>query len=148
MLFSGTIYGEATEERIARSYRQAVAGDKSAVEHCLELLELIVSQEPQNQLARAYLGSCYTLRSRDMSFGLAKLHTLNHGLALMDQAVASAPEDPQVRLVRARTTDALPAFLGRARQSREDFSWLVQVARRTPERFTAEDLAAIRQHGR
>ena len=97
-------------------------------------------------MARVYLGSAYTLRSRDMSFGPAKLSTLNRGLATMDTAVAAAPENPRVRLVRALTTDSLPFFLGRRKSSRDDFEWLARAAAHSPEKFSSDDLATIRAH--
>lgn len=143
---ASTIAAVPDEEAISRLYKRAVAGDKSAVEECVSSLEAAVQAQPANQLARAYLGSAYTLRSRDLSFGPAKLTALRHGLATMDQAVAAAPEDGPVRLVRARTTDALPAILGRKQTTREDFAWLAKAAARSPDKFSRDDLATIRAH--
>ena len=101
---------------------------------------------PNNQLARVYLGSAYTLRSRDLGFGPKKLETLRHGLALMDEAVAAAPNEPKVRLARALTTSSLPAFFGRRGESKKDFELLAKEAERAPERFDQTDLATIREH--
>jgi len=131
------------QKEIQELYRRGLAGDKDAVKQCLEKLEQILKAEPNNQIARVYLGSAYTLRSRDLGFGPGKLKALRQGLALMDQAVAAAPDEPKVRLARARTTSALPAFFGRGEQSRKDFEELAQLARRAPARFEAGDLATI-----
>lgn len=125
-------------------YARGLRGDRAAVEDCITRLEAVLQREPQNQLARVYLGSSLTLRSRDLGFGRTKLSTLRAGLALMDEAVQAAPDDPQVRLARARTTEALPKIFGRASQSRSDFALLTQMARTQPERFTAEDLQSLR----
>ncbi|MDQ6808903.1 MAG: hypothetical protein M3Z64_05685 [Verrucomicrobiota bacterium] len=148
LAFASTIAAAAVpdEDAIARLYQRAVMGDKSAVEECISSLEAAVKAQPANQLARAYLGSAYTLRSRDMGFGPAKLTALRQGLATMDQAVAAAPEDARVRLVRARTTDALPAILGRKQSTRDDFAWLAKAAARSPDKFSRDDLATIREH--
>lgn len=143
---SAAVAGE--QQEIARLYKSGLAGDARAVEECIAKLELLLNAEPQDQLARVYLGSAYTLRSRDMSFGPAKLTMLKQGVSIMDAAVAAAPSDPQVRLVRARTADSLPFFLGRKRSTREDFAWLAKVAERSPEKFSEADLATIRAHAR
>jgi hypothetical protein len=138
--------GAPEQAELARLYKRALAGDKQAVESCIAGLETAVQAQPQNQLARVYLGSAYTLRSRDMGFGPAKLATLKQGVATMDEAVAAAPDEPHVRLVRALTTDSLPFFLGRKKSSRDDFDWLGKTAAQSPQRFSEADLAVIRQH--
>jgi len=134
------------EEEIARLYKAGVAGDKQAVEKCIAFLEATLKRQPSNELARVYLGSAYTLRSRDMGFGPGKLAMLKQGLALMDAAVAAAPHNYRLRLVRGLTTDSLPFFLGRKQSTREDFELLAAIARRDPAQFTAGDLQAVREH--
>ena len=124
-------------------YRRGLLGDKAAVEQCIEKLEEALRVQPKNELARVYLGSAYTLRSRDLSFGPKKLQTLREGLRVMDEAVANAPDDPKVRLGRALTTQALPGLFGRAAQSRSDFLRLAEMAKTTPAKFTAEDLQIV-----
>ncbi len=148
LFLHGAAAAESDADQIGALYRRAVAGDKAAVEECIASLEAAVKREPENQLARVYLGSAYTLRSRDMSFGSAKLATLRQGLTTMDNAVAAAPKEPRVRLVRALTTDSLPFFLGRKQSARDDFKLLADIAARSPEKFSADDLAVIREHSR
>lgn len=133
-------------DAITELYRRGLAGDKIAVEECIEKLEEVVKVQPSNQLARVYLGSAYTLRSRDLGFGPKKLQALKHGLALMDEAVRSAPNDPKVRLVRALTTSALPSLFRRAASSRDDFVALAGMADRTPDKFEGGDLQIIYYH--
>ena len=108
-------------------------------------VERVLQAEPKNQLARVYLGSSLTLRSRDLGFGPKKLQTLRQGLALMDEAVAAAPEDPKVRQARALTTSSLPGIFGRAASSRQDFEALAEMAKRAPEKFEAADLEIVRE---
>ncbi|MGZ5005195.1 MAG: hypothetical protein ACXV8H_06725, partial [Chthoniobacterales bacterium] len=100
------------QKEIQDLYRRGLAGDKEAVRQCIDKLEAALAAEPKNQLARVYLGSAYTLRSRDLGFSPRKLQALRHGLALMDEAVAAAPNESKIRLVRALTTSSLPGFLG------------------------------------
>lgn len=137
---------EREQSEIQELYRRGLAGDKAAVESCIGKLEAVVKREPGNQLARVYLGSAYTLRSRDLGFGPGKLQALRRGLSLMDQAVAAAPNDPQIRLARARTTDALPAFFGRRKSTQDDFEWLARLLERNPEQFSEVDRATIEEH--
>lgn len=136
----------ADEAQITALYRRAVAGDKPAVEKCIAALESAVRDEPQNQIARVYLGSAYTLRSRDMGIGPGKIGALRQGLATMDAAVAAAPDNTKVRLVRAITTDALPFFLGRKKAARDDFEFLARELKRNPEKFSGEDARTIAEH--
>jgi len=143
-LLGGTLAATPNEQKeIQDLYRRGLAGDKEAVNQCITGLERVLQSEQNNQLARVYLGSAYTLRSRDLAFGPKKLHALRQGLALMDQAVGAAPDEPKVRLARALTTSALPAIFGRGSQSRKDFEQLGQWARRAPARFEAGDLRII-----
>jgi hypothetical protein len=132
------------QKEIQDLYRRGLRGDKEAVEQCIAKLEGILRTEPQNQLARVYLGSAYTLRSRDLGFGPKKLQALKHGLAVMDQAVGAAPDEPKVRLARALTTSALPAIFGRRSESRNDFELLRQMLEQHPEKFDAADAETVR----
>lgn len=136
------------QQEIVGLYRRGLGGDKTAVEQCIAKLEAVLTNQSSNQLARVYLGSAYTLRSRDLDFGPKKLEALKHGLAVMDEAVTAAPDEPKVRLVRALTTSSLPAFFGRRASSRQDFELLAQIAERAPAKFEKDDLQIIAEHTR
>ncbi len=129
---------------INQLYRRGLAGDAAAVNECIARLEAVLQKEPANQLARVYLGSAYTLRSRDLGFGPQKLSALRHGLALMDEAVAAAPADGKILLARALTTEALPGFFGRGAQSRRDFAWLAEHAAK----LDPDDRRTVAEHVR
>ncbi len=145
LLLGAAAFAATTDEQrhVQELYRRGLLGDKGAVEQCIAALESTLQREPSNQLARVYLGSAFTLRSRDLPLGGAKLTALRRGLALMDEAVAAAPAEPKVRLARALTNSALPGFLGRASSARADFALLARAAERTPERFDTADLRVI-----
>jgi tetratricopeptide (TPR) repeat protein len=108
-----------------RMHDRAVSGDKEAVVELIGDLEQLLKSEPSNQLARVYLGSAYTLRSRDLAFGPKKLEALRHGGRLMDSAVTAAPGDPRVRLIRAVNSQQLPAVFNRRVTALRDFDLLV-----------------------
>ena len=85
---------------------------------CISALEAKLAIQPNDQLARVYLGSAWTLRSRDLPIGPGKLSAFRKGIALMDEAAAAAPNDAEVLLLRAVTNEALPVFLGRRKVAR------------------------------
>jgi hypothetical protein len=78
----------AEEQRIAALYARGLAGDKQAVNDCITALESRLAQAPNDQLASVYLGSSWTLRSRDLPIGPGKLSAVRKGIALMDEAAA------------------------------------------------------------
>ncbi len=137
----GLAAAEARDEQIeiTKLYQRGLIGDKQAVTDCIATLEALLKNEPNNQLARVYLGSAYTLRSRDLSLGSQKLLALKKGTTLMDEAVAATPDDAHVRLVRALTNQSLPFFLGRRATARQDFEELVASISKNPEKLAPGD---------
>ena len=141
LCIAGSGFSATPEEReIEELYRKGLMGDKAAVEQCIAKLEEGLRSHPHNELGRVYLGSAYTLRSRDLGFGPKKLQVLRQGLRVMDEAVANAPNEPKVRLGRALTTSALPGIFGRSAESRNDFLQLADLSKTAPEKFTPSDL--------
>lgn len=126
-------------EQVAQLYERGLAGDSQAVMDCVLKLEAILKSEPKNQLARVYLGSAYTMRSRDLGFGPGKLSTLNKGVALMDEASAAAPDDAQVRLVRALTDQSLPFFAGRRKKAQDELCALAEILEHDSKRLAPAD---------
>lgn len=143
---AAAVAATSAEREIEDLYRRGLMGDKEAVEQCIAKLEEGLRSHPHNELGRVYLGSAYTLRSRDLGFGPKKLQTLRQGLRVMDEAVANAPNDPKVRLGRALTTSALPAIFGRSTESRNDFLKLAEWAKTKPEAFEPGDLLIVYYH--
>ncbi|MGI9089448.1 MAG: hypothetical protein ACR2HH_17185 [Chthoniobacterales bacterium] len=143
LLASSVAFAASDEKEIGELYRRGLAGDKVAVVECIDRLEATMQAQPGNQVARVYLGSAYTLRSRDLGIGLEKIRVLKRGLTTMDEAVAAAPNEPKVLLVRALTNSALPAFLGQAASSRRDFARLAEIAENAPSKFQEGDLQVI-----
>jgi hypothetical protein len=79
----GLTAAEARDEQIEimKLYQRGLVGDKQAVTDCITMLEALLKNEPTNQLARVYLGSAYTLRSRDLNLGPEKLLALKRDRA-------------------------------------------------------------------
>ena len=109
----------------ARS-EKAVKGDTKETKALTADLEKWTKEQPGNYLLQAYLGSVYTLDSRDAWPGPGKLTFLRNGGKLMDAAVAAAPHNPAVRFVRAIDYYELPSIFGKGATAREDFQILVR----------------------
>ncbi|CAN5350574.1 hypothetical protein BH20VER3_BH20VER3_20850 [soil metagenome] len=124
---------------ISALYARGLAGDAEAVVECIAALEQVLATSPDDQLARVYLGSAYTLRSRDLSIGPRKLTTLRKGIALMDEAATAAPQNARVQLTRAVTINAFPAFLGRRKAAREQLEKLVAEVEKDPAKLSGTD---------
>ena len=145
VLFAVSVFAAtpAEQNEIMELYRRGLAGDAMAVEECIARLEAVLKTQPANQLARVYLGSALTLRSRDLGFGPKKLQTLKQGVAVMDEAVAAAPNEMKVRLARALTTSALPSIFGHGASARADFLLLGKSAETSASKLEAGDLQVI-----
>ena len=107
-------------------HQQGVEGDKKAVAALVPDLEKLTQQYPDNHLLQAYLGSAYTLASRDAFPGPNKLKFLKLGLQTMDAAVEAAPKDVAVRFIRAVNNYSMPFFVNRKDSARNDFEILVK----------------------
>lgn len=124
---------------ISALYARGLAGDREAVTACIAALEKLLVAQPNEQVARVYLGSAYTLRSRDLPLGPAKLRALRKGIALMDEAAAAVPDNGNVQLTRAVTNEALPVFLGRRKVAREQLEQLVAQIEKDPAKLAPAD---------
>jgi tetratricopeptide (TPR) repeat protein len=127
------------EKQIAQLYDRALGGDAAAVNECIARLEQVLALRPNDELARVYLGSASTLRSRDLGFGLEKISALHRGEALMDEAAAAAPDDTRVQLVRAVTYEAFPAVLARGKIARQALDDLVARVEKNPNKLEPRD---------
>jgi hypothetical protein len=122
----GLLHATPADSAIADLYGRGLRGDEQAVVDCISALEAKLAIQPNDQLARVYLGSAWTLRSRDLPIGPRKLSALRRGLTLMDEAAAAAaPNNADVLLLRAVTNEALPVFLGQRKVARAQLDELL-----------------------
>jgi len=120
-------------KQVQARHEKAVAGDKKETKALTTDLEKWTEEYPDNFLLQAYLGSVYTLDSRDAWIGPGKLTYLRKGGQWLDGAVASAPDNPAVRFVRAIDYYELPSIFGKGATARDDFKILLkQVDGETP----------------
>ena len=113
-------------KQIVARHQKAVAGDTSETKSLTTDLEKWTKEQPDNHLLQAYLGSVYTLDSRDAWPGPGKWNYLQNGGKTLDAAVAAAPDNPAVRLVRAMDYFEIPAIFGKRQTARDDFQLLLK----------------------
>jgi tetratricopeptide (TPR) repeat protein len=112
--------------QVVERQRRAVAGDAQETKKLTADLEKWTKEQPDNHLLQAYLGSTYTLDSRDAWPGPGKLTFLINGGKLLDDAVMADPLNPAVRFVRAIDYFELPAIFGKRQTARDDFQILLR----------------------
>ena len=113
-------------KQVQARHEKAVYGDTKETKALTSDLEKWTQEQPTNYLLQAYLGSVYTLDSRDAWPGPGKLTYLRNGGKWMDGAVAAAPDNPAVRFVRAIDYYELPFFFGKGKTARDDFQILLK----------------------
>jgi hypothetical protein len=113
-------------KQVQARHEKAVNGDTKETKALTTDLEKWTKEQPDNHLLQAYLGSVYTLDSRDAWPGPGKLTYLKNGGKELDAAVAAAPDNPAVRFVRAIDYYELPWFFGKRQTARDDFAMLLK----------------------
>jgi hypothetical protein len=113
-------------KQVESRHEKAVNGDTKETKALTADLEKWTKEQPANHLLQAYLGSVYTLDSRDAWPGPGKLTYLRDGGRELDAAVAAAPDNPAVRFVRAIDYYELPWIFGKRQTARDDFALLLK----------------------
>jgi tetratricopeptide (TPR) repeat protein len=126
-------------------HEKAAKGDEDATEDLVEKLEKEMVENPKNALLKAYLGSAYTLASRDAFYGPNKLKLLKKGLQTMDAAVESDPENCPARFIRAVNNFELPTFVNRRDNARADFARLLKHLNDAEKNGGSLELSAVTQ---
>jgi hypothetical protein len=90
------------------------------------LFEDLQGEMPDDPLIVAYLGSLEMLEGARSLLPWRILSGARAGLARLDEAVESAPLDPEIRFLRGMACFNLPGFFAREETARED---LARVAR-------------------
>jgi len=126
-------FSDPLMKQVESRHEKAVNGDTKETQALTTDLEKWTKEQPDNHLLLAYLGSVYTLDSRDAWPGPGKLTYLRNGGKELDAAVAAAPDNPAVRFVRAIDYFELPSIFGKRQTARDDFQILLkQIDGETP----------------
>ncbi len=130
---SSETYSHPLLNQIYEMHSLAEAGNKDATRRLVAWLEELTSEQPDNGILLVYLGSAYTLASRDAFIGPGKLRFLMAGRDCMDRAVTMRPDDANVRFIRAINNYHLPTIFNRRSIARDDFRQLVDQLSKNPE---------------
>ncbi len=130
---SSETYSHPLLNQIYEMHSLAEAGNKDATRRLVAWLEELTSEQPDNGILLVYLGSAYTLASRDAFIGPGKLRYLMAGRDCMDRAVTMRPDDANVRFIRAINNYHLPTIFNRRSIARDDFRQLVDQLAKDPE---------------
>lgn len=120
-----------------------VEGDRKAVKRAKDLFEKLLELEPQNAEALAWCGSVLTLKGRDILFPISKLGYVNDGIEKMDKVVELAPDNINVRMIRAHNSLNLPGIFHRIEIAITDFEHLLTLREKRQEEFSKSLLAKI-----
>lgn len=125
-------YSHPLLNQIYEMHSLAESGNEDATRRLVAWLEELTAEQPENGILLVYLGSAYTLASRDAFIGPGKLRYLMSGRDCMDRAVALRPEDPNVRFIRGINNYHLPTIFNRRSIARDDFRTLVDQLSQNP----------------
>jgi hypothetical protein len=114
-------------QRAILLYQAGWQGNDAALLEAMELLSGMHVSKNAQPLVRAYYGSASIARAR-MVPDWRKRQWLQRGAAELDGAVKTAPDDVEVRLLRATSFAILPRLAGKMETVRADFEWLVERA--------------------
>ena len=126
-------YSHPLLKQIYEMHSLAESGNEDATRRLVAWLEELTAEQPENGILLVYLGSAYTLASRDAFIGPGKLRYLMSGRDCMDRAVALRPDDPNVRFIRGINNYHLPTLFNRRSIARDDFRKLVDQLSKNPE---------------
>ncbi len=123
-------YAERLKAARAAYFRVVEGNDRAADAEAHRLLEAMEKAYPGDAVVKAYQGSLELLDvAHDWRIWNLKRQS-DEGLALLDAAVAQAPDAPEARFLRAATSWHLPGFYHRRAQCEADFAVLAPRAER------------------
>ena len=125
--FSSQNYQQQLAEA-SEAYFQDVAGDHDADIKAHEEFSALRKEHPEDPVVAAYCGSLDLLDAA-RTWAVWNKHSLSEqGLGEMDNAVRQAPDNLEVRFIRAATTWNLPSFFHRKEQAEDDFAYIAPRA--------------------
>ena len=109
---------------------KALDGDGSALRPTIMALRRLRREDPWDAEAAVYLGSAYAIAVRDGWLGPSRLVDIARSVHHLNAALDFAPDNFEVRMVRASVQSSLPRIFGRTAAAVEDAVVLDQMFRR------------------
>lgn len=114
------------------------AGDADAVIKSIEYLNKAIRVKPNDNELKAWLGSAVLMRARDV-WVLEQPGYVNRGSAIIDAAIASEPDNIEIRWIRVNTYSHLPSFLGKDNIVIADFEFILKKLQGSDDKGVLQD---------
>ena len=105
-------------------------GDKSALKPAIMALRRLRREDPWHAETAVYLGSAYAIAARDGWLGPSRIIDVARSVHHLNTALDFAPDNFEVRMVRASVQSHMPGIFGRRGAAIEDALVLDQMFRR------------------
>ena len=129
--------GRAAAPQDAQSLKDALElhhdardGDRSALRPAIMALRRLRREDPWDAEAAVYLGSAYAIAFHDGWFGPSRIVDVARSVHNLNAALEFAPDNYEVRMVRASVQSSLPRIFGRRGAAIKDAIVLDQMFRR------------------
>ena len=100
-------------EEAVKLHDDAQNGDRSAIRPTIMALRRLRREDPWHAESAVYLGSAYAIAARDGWFGLSRLVDVARSVHHLNTALDFAPDNFEVRMVRASVQSHMPRIFGR-----------------------------------
>ena len=117
-------------EETLKLHDDAQNGDIRAIRPAIMALRRLRREDPWHAEAAVYLGSAYAIAARDGWFGPSRLVNTARAVHHLNTALDFAPDNFEVRMVRASVQSHMPRIFGRMGAAIEDAIVLDQMFRR------------------
>ena len=143
-LAAGAVEAKLSKPDTYQKWHDAcLSGDTDEIDKQIARFEAQLAADKGDQLARVYLGSACALRAKESFWGPTKLRYLKRGKSLMETAVAGAPTDPRVRMVRAIGYYKVPKKFKTRPTSVADFKFLIPIVKNPKGRLKTNERQVI-----
>lgn len=120
----------------------AVAGNADALPRAREILDSLGGGDSPDPMVVVYTGAVSLLQAKHASLPWDKVGLARAGLDMEDHAVASAPDDLEVRFLRGVTNYEMPEFIGRHATGIADLAAVAKVAEQAAKENRLDSRAA------
>ena len=119
----------------ASYFFSAGKGNKEAVEKGVQTYQKLFKIDSSDVLAIAHYGCLLTMKARDSFFPWSKMKWTKKGIVQIDKAVNMAPENIQVRSIRATTYTNFPAMFKKLETALKDFNFILRKEKDCSDEF-------------
>ena len=116
-------------EEALKLHDDAQNGDIRAIRPAVMALRRLRREDPWHAESAVYLGSAYAIAARDGWFGLSRLVDVARSVHHLNTALDFAPDNFEVRMVRASVQSNMPRIFGRRGAAIKDAVVLDQMFR-------------------